>query len=408
MFFAGGTFGVESEARDANKRPSGRRHQARDMAELQATVDASQGVQPVPAEGTRCAAAQRQMATGPSFLDRMYEHNSAVVESAHPAGRRVSAPTDHLNIFSWDDTAPASRPPIQSRQVAASGSRATQPVNTTGPVPTVEDRRAAEARKFETSSESAFLRFTDAPKAQPRAEAGNRDARTGAVSGKPATSLPPCGDMMGNLMREQPPKPRGRRGPAVTPTSNRSSVPEESGVAGFPGMGQRSIPRGPPHLTRKPAQSNVFPSPIPNFMQQEDFGQREDARAPPAPKPGPKAKCTPPYYIDDDDYENHRPTNAYETEAYSQQPCQQEIRMYDENEYDNHDQAHAGDFDADAQRRAQGAPNLEWLYDSKVGGGAGGFPAKSPSEQRCQYQFDAEKQQFYEADAPPSLQPQHN
>ncbi|GET90027.1 hypothetical protein, conserved [Leishmania tarentolae] len=396
MLFAGGTFGAASEAHDANKRPSGRRHQARDMAELQATVDARKGFPPAPAEGARHAAAQKKMAAGPSFLDRMHQQNSAVVDMAHPTRRRGSAPMDHLNIFSWHDTAPASRTPHQDRQLAESGSRATQPVKTTAPVPTAEDRRAQEARKFETNTESAFLRFINAPKAQLGAEAGNRGARTGAVSRKPATSLPPYSDIMGNPVRDQPEKPRGRRGKAAAATDNRSGAPGESGIAGFPGMGQRGILPGTSHLARKPEQSNPFPSPTSTSMQQKDVSQGEDVCAPEAPEPMPKAKCSSPYYIDADDYESHYPTNTYETEAYGQQ----EIRMYGDNEYDDYEQAHTGDTDAGAPRRPQAMPSPEWLHDTPVGGGASGLLARSPSEQRHQYRFDAEKQQVYEADGP--------
>ncbi|KAG5474345.1 hypothetical protein LSCM1_03125 [Leishmania martiniquensis] len=408
MFFAGGTFGSESEARDANRRPTGRRHQARDMAEVQAAIDANHGVAKATAEGFRHAAAQKQMSAGPSFLDRMYEQNSAVVEASRRTRRHASAPTDHLNIFSWQDSAPATRAPEQSLHVAANGPRASRPVNVNAAAPTAEDRRAEESKKFEAHLNSAFLRFSDDPKGQRAVNAGNCGAHTGDVTGKPVVSAPSENGMMGSLMREHPHKPRGRRGQPPATTGNRLSAPEESGVAGFPGMGQRSIARAVPHLTRKPVQSNVSAAAIPQSAQRKGCDGSLDPREPPARGLTSKPKCIPPYYIDDEDYEDRHPTNAYEAESCSRQPCIQEIEMHSDGGYDDNDQANAGSLGESAQPYAPARNEPEWLRDSSAVEDSGELHARSPLGQQRQYKFDAGQQQFYESDVPPYRRSQHH
>nr|CAJ2476252.1 unnamed protein product [Leishmania braziliensis] len=407
MFFAGGTFGVESEARDAHRRPTGRRHQARDMAELQANIEASRGAPTVPAEGARHATAQNKMAAGPSFLDRIHEQNSIVVESPHPTRRRGAAPADHLNIFSWHDTTPAPRAPNQGHQVTASGSRTAQPTNVTAAAPTAEDRREQAAKKFEMHSDSAFLRFINAPKTGSGAEAGKRGAYTGAVSGQPVVPPPPGRDM-GSRMHELSHGRRRGRGKAVAHTGNQCSVPEESGIAGFPGMGQRSTPHAVPHLTRKSAQADVLPSSVSKLAQREDTGRGDDARVPPAQAPAPKPKCIPPYHIDEDSCEDHHYMNAYEAKANGRQPCSEEMWMCDDNDYDGYDEAHTGGPTAGALHHAQGGHNPEWLHDAADRGKTGGPIAISPSVQPRQYNFDAEEQQFYEARVPPQAELPHH
>ncbi|KAG5475014.1 hypothetical protein CUR178_04464 [Leishmania enriettii] len=406
MFFTGGSFGVESEARDANRRPTGRRHQARDMAQVQAAIDANNSVAKAPAEGPRHAAAQKQMSTGPSFLDRMYENNSAVVESSRPTRRHATAPADHLNIFSWQGAAPASRPPEQGLQASTCGSRASRPANVMATAPTAEERRAVESKKFEAHHDSAFLRFSDDPKGPHAAEAGNRGARAGDTKGKPVLSAPSESGMIGSLMREQPHKPRGRRGQPSAPTGNQLSAPEESGVAGFPGMGQRSIPRAVPHVARRPVPNNIFPAAIPKSAQRTDSGAGHDPREPPARALASKPKCVPPYYIDEDDYEDHHPTNTYVAESYSPQPCMQEIEMHSGADYDDKYHAYTGDLAEDSQQRAPVRNDPEWLRDPSDAEGSGELPAKSLSAQQRQYQFDAGEQQFYETDVPPHVRPQ--
>ncbi|KAK7200959.1 hypothetical protein NESM_000155200 [Novymonas esmeraldas] len=391
MFFAGGTFGHESEARDANRRPTGRRHQARDMAEVQATVDAARGAPATSvAEEARHTTAQRQMATGPSFLDRMYDHNSTIVESAQPTRRRGSAPPDHLNIFSWQEVSPTAAASGVRQPAAGTGApRAARPVNPTTVAATAEDRRAQESKKFEAHQESAFLRFSDAPKATPAGgAAGQRGARYGAAPPPPPPPPPSHteGGMMGNLMRDQPEKARGRRGqaPVVAPGKRRSGAEAEMGVAGFPGMGQRSAPRGVPHLTRKPVQSNVFPPTTSEWAERAELTAGDAAHPTPAsaggPPPPPPQRAPPSYHIDEDDYDDHHP----------QQPYTHEIEIDDDDDDEGHEAPH---------RTPGGGRNPEWLHDSADDAHNGGRPAESPSTQQRRYNFDAEGQRFYEAPA---------
>ncbi|KAG5500432.1 hypothetical protein JKF63_03525 [Porcisia hertigi] len=402
MFFSGGTFGSASEARDANKRPSGRRHQPRDMAEVQANIDADTGILKTSAEGARRSAAQKNMASGPSFLDRMFEHSATIVESSNPTRRRGSAPADHLNIFSWQNNPPASRGPGQGHAPALSEPRAGRPVVATAALPTAEDRRAVESKKFESNRDGVFLRFTDDPKTKGKADARDGGARPGAEPGKPVTSFPTGGDMGGSLMRGESLKVCGRRGKAAAPASNKRGMEEGSGVAGFPGMGERSAPRAVPRLTRKPVESNVFPQAVSERAQQGSFSEDHSARLPPPPTPAPKAESVPSYLIEDQDYEDRRYTNACDAGAYGRQPQTQTIEMDDDDDegygYDDH--AYTDGPVADAPHHPEGGHHPEWLRAPSGGVSPSRFPANSPSVQPRRYNFDTEGKLFCQGDVP--------
>ncbi|KPA85414.1 hypothetical protein ABB37_01723 [Leptomonas pyrrhocoris] len=374
MFFAGGTFGHESEAREANKRQTGRRHQPQDMA-LSPTGNVPAG--PVASEDTsRHMNDQKQMSAGPSFMDRMYAHDASAGQQPHAARRQKAGPRDNLNIFSWQEADKAQVSPQQ----AGRGPREARSTDATMAVPTAEDRRAQESKKFETHSASTFLKFSDTPVKGQQAPTPNATRR---ASG----SAQQGGGMMGELMRDQPQRPHGKRIQAEQQRTAKQTGAggEVSGVAGFPGMGQNSAPRPGPQSNRKQAPSNVFPPSLPPWAQHDDAEADRKGAPPPA-----SAQRQPAYRLDGDDYESRHYDEGDVAGANQVPPRRmQEIEMYDDDE-DNYAPV------PQQQQRQQpggGRPQPKWLDVPEEGAGRqGGAPAVS----QHRYGFNPEHQEFYD------------
>lgn len=354
MFFSGGTFGHESEVREASKRQTGRRHQPRDMAEGQTDATGTGAAAAARGVPDRHVSEQKQMSSGPSFMDRMYAHDASGAEPAHAARRHKAGPKDNLNIFAWQTTDPASKAPPP--KAAARGPRVARDVDAKAAVPTAEDRRAQESRKFETHSESTFLKFSDTPvDGQSATQAGGRRASN--------TARRESG-LMGELMREQQERPHGKRVTKAEEARRRGGGggAEEQGVAGFPGMGKRSAPRAVPHLHRKVEDAGVFPPAMPPWAQHDDIVEPERRRNG-GKQPAPPAAAAPPYHIDDSDYEDRRLETEDGVGAYhDHQRRMQEIEMYDDGDDEGYEVA--------PQRGGGGGggqPHLQWLDEANLG-----------------------------------------
>lgn len=390
MFFAGGTFGHESEVRDANRHPTGRRHQPRDMTVNTGGNNAAVGGAGATANGgpERHANDQKQMSSGPSFMDRMFVHDASASSPAHVARRHKSGPRDSLNVFSWQETVPAQKSPAMQ---AGDGPRAARNVDNAAAaaVPTVEDRRAQESKKFEAHSESTFLKFSDTPSAGQPVGAGKSTQRVLAQA-------PRESGMMDELMRDQHERPHGKRIHAAqqaTGRQKRVSAAEDGGVAGFPGMGQRSTPRAVPHLNRKQVESHVFPPSLPPWAQQHDGeadrrcseGPREATPSAPAP-----ASKQPSYQLDDNDYEDRHYAEGGD-DAVGNYPEHQ--RRIHEMEIHDEDGDHGDYATAVPQQQQGGRPQPRWLEEPEESGGRHGDVSTAP--QRC-YDFDPHAQEFRE------------
>jgi hypothetical protein len=402
MFFASGTFGHESEVREANKRQTGRRHQPRDMSEGQ-TASAGGNATAIGAgsavakrrggggDAGRHMNDQKQMSSGPSFMDRMYAHDASAGEPTHAARRHNSGPKDNLNIFSWQERDNTQKPPV------GRGPRAARNVDATIALPTVEDRRAQESKKFETHSESTFLKFSDTPVNGGQGSGGApiRAGRRACGSRQPHEN-----GLMGELMRDQQERPHGKRIQVEQQAYGKrkgGAGPADPGVAGFPGMGKRSTPCAVPHINRKQLESNVFPPSSPPWAQHDEVavsrntgaeGSRSGG-APPTAAP-PATSMQPAYRLDEDDYEDQHYAGERGGDAEGVAPYQgqqhhmQEIEMYDDDE-DNH---------VPAMRQQQRQP--QWLDETEHAGNTRG---ESPSVQQRRYSFNPEEQEFHEDEA---------
>ncbi|KPI84899.1 hypothetical protein ABL78_6054 [Leptomonas seymouri] len=379
MFFAGGTFGHESEAREANRRPTGRRHQPCDMAELQTASAGSAAAGPggaaVKNGVDRHVSDQKQMSSGPSFMDRMYEHDASATGPAHATRRHKSGPSDCLNVFSWKETDRSAKPP---QAAAGRGPRAAREINATMGVPTAEDRRVQESKKFEAHSDSTFLKFSDSPAQVQSALAANTKRRA------PAPEQSDNG-VMGCLMRDQPQQPQGKHVQAGrrVAAGRRGEGAEDPGVAGFPGMGQRGPPRPVPQAKRAQAQPNSSPP----WAQCGDVevgrrpGEGSRRETPPqASVPAPEW-AQPAYRLDEADFED-RYVDGDDAGAYQEQHRRtEEIEMYDDD--DDHIPTQNQQLQ---QGRGDGrGHHLKWLDEQE---GAVDH----------QYSFNPEKQEFHEGD----------
>lgn len=269
--------GVQSEHRDANKHPTGRRHAPREMTSETGvpnfgTQEANEG---------RCASAQaheemvRRANVGPSFMDRIFDKENKRTALPHGTGvnRPAGAPKDHLNVFSWhihgteggNGASPA--PGWQATGAGVAAPASSQPA-----VADAEMLRYAEARKFEANTKGHFLAFSEDKKSQPVKHTGKKTnngvVRQREVQAPFATEEVTPSSNNGNIGSTA----QHRRGKKVAPAAGPGDGNE---VQGFKGMGGQCNTK---HTGRKVGK--VEPSQV--FLP---FHKDETAAEQSAPKP---------------------------------------------------------------------------------------------------------------------------
>lgn len=264
MFGSG--FGAESEARDAQKHITGRRHGPRDMTNVAGVPNsaADKTMEAQRAFQTHRAAQQRHMETGPSFLDQMFDSRADRQQKANPTmflkscgalpgqdsrvdsggmssfsspatvngsgggvGTRRSGPQgrEPLNIFSWNDEYQQKGLREKLMMERDSEMRALCPPEVVGAKDLGSLRRDGDAKKFERSTDNHFLNFGE-------------DKSTALPGRKPLGTANPAPPFAVNYeQREVKSDPsvhhpcRRRPGPAMGADAGAPSF------EGFPGLG---------------------------------------------------------------------------------------------------------------------------------------------------------------------------
>lgn len=354
MLFAGGSFGHESEARDAQKRPTGRRHRPVDMAEQMASIASPNRDGVATGEvlpGNRRAIQQNRMSSGPSFMDHMYE-NSAASRQAPPAMRRGHpSQSDKLNVFSWEQNGPAETGGRHRGEPRDAGL-----LNGT-PRDTAEDIRQRESKKFESHGDSHFLRFSDA----------STTPQTAGKKGPLKASGKEEATFMDGLLRDEEQRRSKRRAP------ENSGAQLGPSVEGFPGMGKGTACKRFPHLQRKVVESNVFPPAIPSWAEDLNAAPAKSALRPTAEVPRDTTVITHP-----------APKGS--------NPSRQPLESSYEAEDDGSDYAAylAAQKEMQQQREAEDDPR--WLYEDQEPQGESGVQGSYDKERRVPdgrfYSFD--------------------
>lgn len=239
--------------RDSQRHATGRRHGAREMTSDsgQPLVSNDVTVMAQNAYQSKRDRQEKNMQSGPSFMDQMYKgdegRNSKQVTGA---GRGTANKPDSLNVFSWD--------------MGKGGQRQRDGEQLQGPIgrSDAEARRTGESKKFEDNKNGNFLKFSENP---------SKPAR------QPISPQNQCAPYATNY--EANPKAEAMRGGRRQPPANGGKAGPE--IDGFPGMGQNSRHKPFQHIPRKNVESNVF-LPEPPGMAEERFAPpQQQQRAPP-------------------------------------------------------------------------------------------------------------------------------
>lgn len=295
----GGAFGRESEQRDANRHPTGRRHQPLEMTNDQGSSQPEPRYNAIAREqheARRCAQ-ERSAAEGPSFLDRMSRSKDANAQPVSGKGASACRREDQLNLFAWEAGSRRGGVDGAHHHTASAAARADgvmhgrrkvdnreeSDLREIYPVANAAQLRDGESRKFETSKESNFLNFNRNPRSRlGKVTMGSKNFK-GVVRGSssPNDTNAPRG-LMDKLIGGQPEQPEHvrRSRMARTPVATRKGSGPE--FQGFPGMGALNREtKGYQHLTRKNVPSNVFPEraePCRNYDDNDEVEQPSSRR----------------------------------------------------------------------------------------------------------------------------------
>lgn len=253
MFGSG--FGAESEARDAQRHSTGRRHGPREMTnELgQPNTATDNTVLAQKAFENRRAVQQQNMEKAPSFMEQMYS-NDASRNGGGGGGRQASQQPpgaakknnnqgrDHLNLFSWDEHSSGGNKELGVAPRRGVVERSEAELRS---LRQKDDavKRDGDARKFEKNKDGNFLRFSENSPQPTRKPLSPQNKAAPFAVDYPQCDVPDKDANHRPLRRRPPPQ----------------KDVESSEFDGFPGMGRQSREKNAEHLERRGQESNIFP-----------------------------------------------------------------------------------------------------------------------------------------------------
>lgn len=232
-------FGSESEARDAQRHGTGRRHGARELNSDQGMSSAAEKTMMAQrAHDTHRAEQALNMQKAPSFMEQMYMGESRKKTEKGPVAQKHVDGREKLNVFAWESTPKNQDVPHRGRVIERSEAELRSLKRSDA-----ASRRDGDAQKFTTNQDGNFLRFSDNPKAPMRKPLGKQNNPAPYAVDYPQSNVPEK-DANARPMRRRAPEQPAPAGPEFE---------------GFPGMGKSSPQKNIDHIERCNQESNIFP-----------------------------------------------------------------------------------------------------------------------------------------------------